>query len=579
MKNYLFVFTALLLALSASAETIHIPDDFDTIQEGIDTAEDGDTVLVQPGVYVENIDFTGKNITVASMFIIDGDEGHIEGTVIDGNQAGSVVRIMDRVTDDARLCGFTIQNGSGTSYGFGNFFGGGIFILQSDVVIDHCRICNNQVNDEFGEPYGGGITCYGWIEDTQPTIRDCEIFFNVSEGSGGGVSVVAGSNPTFERVVIRNNTAVSGGGIDISGECNTTMRRCAIFSNQAENFGGGISASIAVVLDLQNLTIVENSAGINGGSLWCNHRVQITAVNSISRENEPDVIFLAAGNDPSTIALSFCDIAGGINGIIANDDDEVTWGEGNIDVDPLFVDPGNGDFHLTADSPCIDAGDPEAPPDPDGTRADMGAFFYHQRDIEIEPESLEFGYVQPGTVDTASVIIRNIGLTPLQVTAQTIQPEQYPFTVNPEGEVAIEPESEHVALVIFSPEVEAQYEAVFRIESDDPDEEVVVIPIDGTSLGVREDASIQPGEFTISCVYPNPFNSRVHLRFSTVQQASVQLTIYDLTGREIVRLVDGNLEAGWHSAVWNAQSMPNGMYIARLSTPNANRNVKVTLIK
>jgi hypothetical protein len=53
-------------------------------------------------------------------------------------------------------------------------------------------------------------------------------------------------------------------------------------------------------------------------------------------------------------------------------------GTGNIDVDPLFVDPVNKDFHLRAGSPCIDTGDPNSPPDPDGTRADMGAFYYNQ---------------------------------------------------------------------------------------------------------------------------------------------------------------------------------------------------------
>ncbi|MEA2095484.1 MAG: T9SS type A sorting domain-containing protein, partial [Candidatus Cloacimonadota bacterium] len=53
-------------------------------------------------------------------------------------------------------------------------------------------------------------------------------------------------------------------------------------------------------------------------------------------------------------------------------------GVGNIDSDPLFVAPANGNYHLSADSPCIDAGDPTSPFDPDSTIADMGAYYYDQ---------------------------------------------------------------------------------------------------------------------------------------------------------------------------------------------------------
>ena len=64
-------------------------------------------------------------------------------------------------------------------------------------------------------------------------------------------------------------------------------------------------------------------------------------------------------------------------GIITNNNGTVNWLEGNIDQDPLFLNPDEDDFHLTENSPCIDTGDPHYPPDPDGTRADMGAFYFH----------------------------------------------------------------------------------------------------------------------------------------------------------------------------------------------------------
>ena len=67
--------------------------------------------------------------------------------------------------------------------------------------------------------------------------------------------------------------------------------------------------------------------------------------------------------------------------LLSNDLQDVLYvgDSGNISEDPLFTDPENGDFNLMAESPCIDAGDPGAPYDPDSTIADMGCFYYDQQ--------------------------------------------------------------------------------------------------------------------------------------------------------------------------------------------------------
>jgi len=105
-----------------SQDTIHIPLDQPTIQAGIEISINGDIVLVEDGTYVENINFRGKAITVASHFLIDGDTSHISNTIIDGSQPvnpdyGSVVSFVSGEDMNSVLCGFTITGGYGTLMG------------------------------------------------------------------------------------------------------------------------------------------------------------------------------------------------------------------------------------------------------------------------------------------------------------------------------------------------------------------------------------------------------------------------------------------------------------------------------
>lgn len=80
-----------ILPTLAIAGTINIPADYPTIQEGTDTASAGDTVLVQPGTYVENINYNGKNIVVGSLTLTTGDTTFISQTIVDGDSSGTLI--------------------------------------------------------------------------------------------------------------------------------------------------------------------------------------------------------------------------------------------------------------------------------------------------------------------------------------------------------------------------------------------------------------------------------------------------------------------------------------------------------
>jgi hypothetical protein len=136
-RVYIFTLSLVVFAsLPVSATIINIPDDYPTIQEGIDASIDGDTVLVQPGTYVENVIFYGHNIVLGSLFLMTGDTSYISQTVIDGSGVTAVI-FMSGEDSTAALKGFTVQNGYTVECG------GGIICLDSSPLIAYNIIRNN----------------------------------------------------------------------------------------------------------------------------------------------------------------------------------------------------------------------------------------------------------------------------------------------------------------------------------------------------------------------------------------------------------------------------------------------------
>ncbi|SVD03655.1 uncharacterized protein METZ01_LOCUS356509, partial [marine metagenome] len=206
---------------------------------------------------------------------------------------------------------------------------------------------------------------------------------------GGGAGVYChGSSPTIEGVIIRDNASQDvGGGLYCKGNSAPTLRNVLINGNTAaiNQFGGGGIACWNSSPVLYNVTISGNSSSIGGG-LSIIHLLGYgeqfvgsnpVLVNTILWGNSPDEVNNSAPADSGSITISYSDVQGGLDSIGLPNGGAITWGDGNIDVDPMFVDTNNGDYTLQMDSPLIDAGHPDST-DADGTRADMGAYYYDQ---------------------------------------------------------------------------------------------------------------------------------------------------------------------------------------------------------
>ncbi|MFP4470614.1 MAG: hypothetical protein ACLFPE_08020, partial [Bacteroidales bacterium] len=162
-----------------------VPGMFSSIQEAINASFAGDTVIIEPGTYLENINLNGKAITLGSQFIVDNNPNHISQTIIDGSQNGHVVEISNGEDSTTKIIGITITNGYATQT-FHNGDGGGIYCKYSTPELSYLHVINNTA-----EIHGGGIY-YSTLENNDAMIiKNCLIqgntVTNYSHAFGAGI--------------------------------------------------------------------------------------------------------------------------------------------------------------------------------------------------------------------------------------------------------------------------------------------------------------------------------------------------------------------------------------------------------
>jgi len=478
LLNLLMIISLSFITTSISLGSILlVPDDYQKIQEAIDAAVDGDTVLVGDGLYKgegnTDIKFKGKAITVKSS---DGSEN----CIIDGEDKYHGFVFANQEGKNSVLSGFTIQN---SGQGYMDFdvntaiYGAITCAKDSSPTIENCIIFNNRT----------GINNTGiYLNGSSPDIINCTISENQAQSWGGGIYCTENSSPLIQGCIISHNNANNGGGIYIDGsptivdstisqnsnrdrvsygagiyikKGSPNISNCVIDGNTGKNKGGGIyiheaddvtisdskitnnsldystsvsGAGIFIYLKTKSVQLIDciidsNSAsgddsgawgaGIYnhssniffkgcivsnniahskndssiGGGIWSSGMTEI--INCIITNNKATGYrYSSAGGIAgyneivivsSTIADNISDGGSGLNigsstiAVIANsiiwdnelyipssseDIAEISYsdiqdrheGTGNFSLDPKFV--GGNDYHLTVQSPCIDAG-------------------------------------------------------------------------------------------------------------------------------------------------------------------------------------------------------------------------------
>jgi len=318
-----FLFVPFSSVAPSRAETLAFPQGNLPLQDLINRAASGDTILVAPGTY----NFSYESLTVIKEALTLKSVAGAEQTIFVGRGEAPLIRVERG--SHCILDGFTLTTvGRARRH---DLKGGAIYCAPESAPV----LRNNIIVDNRAA-FGAGVYC----DTLSAPIIEKNIFRGNRAGvNGGGVLAFRAYAIIRGNRFVANRAGTSGGGL--AGERDSSRVQNNVFWKNRAAFGGGMSADRASSTIFNN-TLVLNEAQYGGGILVAKGSVRLT--NLILWHNTGGDLYLKLVG-PAARPLNSLLSDGSFRGI-----------NGTISSDPLFVDLKNGDFHLRPKSPCLHAG-------------------------------------------------------------------------------------------------------------------------------------------------------------------------------------------------------------------------------
>ncbi|MBE0566534.1 MAG: T9SS type A sorting domain-containing protein [Krumholzibacteria bacterium] len=401
-------------------------------------------------------------------------------------------------------------------------------------------------------------------------LVDVTVSGNRSLGGGGGLHAVGGTLGAVNTVFASNTTGGgNGGGLETDGTV-LDLRNVRVRDNRAANLGGGLSAFNAAGV-VENCLVDGNAAASGGGVVAFAGGEPLALRNSIVAFNTAGGGLLAAGTG---LLADYNNVHGNLGG------DYPSGAPGPHDAagDPRLLSP--AEPALLQGSVCIDAGDP-APgcADPDGSRCDIGLLGGPLADFTAPPpvSGLDGADLGGGTY--------RISWDP------SPDPQVGAYAVYRDTAAVFAPTAANLLDIVAdgtsledTPTRDGTYYLVAALCGDLRQGGYSAPLVLGGGLSTVEPGDAPPRVLAVTGIVPNPFNPLTMIRFAVPAEGRVEVAIFDLRGRHICTLVDGNLAAGAHRTAWDGRdgsgrAAAAGVYFVRVRGAGAVTTAKMVLAK